>query len=75
MIDIVMPNNNEEEFIFIAKKLGYSGTCYLYNFYDYCNKKEFADDKIKIYAGILAYEKDINKIKSKLKGKNIFPIS
>ena len=39
MIDIVIPNNNEEEFIVIAEKLGYNGLCFLYDLNDYSIKK------------------------------------
>lgn len=64
MIDIVIPNNNEEELIAMAEKLGYTGLYFLYNFNDYLNnRKEFdKNNKIKIYTGILADSRNINKI-------------
>jgi len=65
MIDIVIPNKNEEEFILMAEKLGYSGLCFLYNFEDYINDKKFNKNKIKVYNGVLAGNKDMNKIKDK----------
>lgn len=75
MIDIVIPNNNEEEFIQMAEKLGYAGLCFLYDFNGYSNnKKEFknTNPKITIYTGILADNRNINKIKTKLKDEKIF---
>jgi len=35
MIDIVIPNNNEEEFIKMAEKLGYKELLFLYNFLNF----------------------------------------
>ena len=73
MMDIVVPDNNEEEFIAMAEKLGYKALCFLYNLNGYLNKqKNFEAKKIKIYAGILADSKNINKIKSKLNNNDIF---
>ncbi|MCH8874138.1 hypothetical protein IH824_15440 [candidate division KSB1 bacterium] len=65
MIDIVIPNNNEESFITIAENLGYNGICFLYDLNDYLGKKEkFENNKIKIYIGIIANDKDPNKIRN-----------
>src|SRR3989338_10317532 len=74
MIDITIPNNNEEEFITIAEKLGYRGLCFLYDFNSYSNKQEKSgkNEKIKIYTGVLADSKNIYKIKSKLKNERVF---
>jgi RNase P/RNase MRP subunit p30 len=74
MIDIVIPTNNEEEFIAMAEKLGYTGLCFLYNLDEYLNiKREFqTKHKIKTSLGILANGRDINKVKIRLKGKKIF---
>ena len=74
MIDITIPNNNEEEFITIAEKLGYRGLCFLYDFNSYSNKQEKSgkNEKIKIYTGVLADSKNIYKIKSKLKNEKVF---
>ena len=58
MIDIVIPHNNEEEFISIACKLGFKGICFLYNF---DNEKKFESDKIKVYTGIIADKGKINR--------------
>tara|TARA_Y100000310_G_scaffold2558_1_gene3286 strand:+ start:3428 stop:4030 length:603 start_codon:yes stop_codon:yes gene_type:complete len=74
MIDIVIPNNNEEEFITIAEKLGYGGICFLYDIEDYLNNKKKLQigHKLKISFGILANSRNINKIKVKLKGQKVF---
>ena len=70
MIDIVIPNNNEEEFIVIAEKLGYNGLCFLYDFNDYSSKKrKFESNKIKIHTGILANNKNLNKVKNVLENQ------
>ena len=67
-MDIVIPNNNEEEFIAIAHKLGYKTLHFLYNYDDYHSKKKnFADvPGIKIVNGILADSKKLKKIKNKM---------
>jgi len=81
MIDIVIPNNNEEEFITIADKLGYKDLVFLYSFDNYINIKNNTNKnkeikgknkKIKIHYGILAGQKNIQKINNKLKNKNDF---
>ena len=75
MIDFVMPNNNEDEFIAIAEKLGYKSIYFLYSLDDYLNKQkklEEIDNKIKIHRGILADKKTIYKIENNLKGKDVF---
>ena len=60
MIDIVIPNNNEEEFITIAEKLGIKELMFLYPYENYIklkdniNKKkeiEGKNKKIKIHYG------------------------
>jgi len=72
MIDIIIPNNNEKEFILLAEKLGYKTLCFLYNFDKYLEKKDFESKNIKITYGILADRNNINKINNKLKNKNDF---
>jgi RNase P/RNase MRP subunit p30 len=75
MMDIVIPNNNEEEFITMAEKLGYKALCFLYSFNDYFNKQknyEKKENKIKTYYGVLADYRNINKINGKLKNKKTF---
>ena len=74
MIDIAIPNKNEEEFAATAEKLGYKGLCFLYDFNNYTNKQEKfgKNKKIKIYTGVLADNKNINKVKSKLKNEKVF---
>jgi len=71
MIDIVIPNNNEKEFVSIAEKLDYKALCFLYNFDEYLEKKdiEIKNKKIKIQKGILADPENIDRIKNKLKDK------
>jgi RNase P/RNase MRP subunit p30 len=72
MIDFVVPNNNEEEFIVIADRLGYNGLYFLYNAEDYLNKQgKFSanSEKIRIHTGILADRKSIHKIQNKLLDK------
>ena len=75
MIDIVIPNNNEEEFIKIAEKLGYKELLFLYNFEEYSEKQQnnkTTSSKIKINYGILASERNIQKINNKFKNKSVF---
>ncbi len=83
MIDIVIPNNNEEEFITIAEKLGIKELMFLYPYENYIklkdniNKKkeiEGKNKKIKIHYGILADLKNIQKINNKLKNKKEFVV-
>jgi len=65
MIDIVIPNNNEKEFVLIAEKLGYKELYFLYSIDHYLNKKNIESKNIKISYGILADPKNIDKIKLK----------
>ena len=83
MIDIVIPNNNEEEFITIAEKLGIKELMFLYPYENYIklkdniNKKkeiEGKNKKIKIHYGILADLKNTQKINNKLKNKKEFVV-
>lgn len=70
-MDIVIPNNNEEEFIEMAEKLGYNALCFIYDVGDYLNQNnKIKHNTIKIHIGILADDKSINRIK--LKNKNTF---
>lgn len=72
-MDIVIPHNNEEEFIVMAEKLGYTDLCFLYSFNDYLSKQKKSEtNKIKIFEGVLADNKCIYKIKAKLKKDNVF---
>lgn len=74
-MDIVIPNNNEEEFILMASRLGYNALCFLNSFDDYlanAGKFEAAGKKIKICRGIIANIKDVDKIHAKLGGKKAF---
>ena len=73
MIDIVMPCNNEEEFIVIAEKLGYNAICFLYDIRGYQTKqKKIETKKIKLYTGILADSRSINKLRNKSKNEKVF---
>jgi len=67
MMDIVIPNDNEEEFIAIAHKLGYKTLYFLYDYDNYQSKKKnFADiPGMKIVKGTLADSKNLKKIKNK----------
>ena len=68
-----MPCNNEEEFIVIAEKLGYNAICFLYDTRGYQTKqKKFEAKKIKLYTGILADSRSINKLRNKSKNKKVF---
>ncbi len=62
MIDIVFPNGNEEEFIKIAKKIGYDSLCFAYPLKDFFQQKKKKYD-FKITYSILADDKTINKLK------------
>jgi len=67
MIDIIIPHNNEEEFIAIAEKLGYKGLYFLYNLNDYLDKRKklkLKNRKIKIYTGIIVDNRNIYKVKN-----------
>ena len=46
MIDIVIPNNNEEEFITIAEKLGIKELMFLYPYENYIKLKDNIKKKI-----------------------------
>jgi len=67
MIDMVIPHNNEEEFISIAEKLGYTGLFFLYNPNDYLDKHKklkIKNTKIKIHTGVMVDNRDIHKVKN-----------
>ena len=68
MNDIVIPDNNEEEFIAIARRLGCKNLYFLYDHGSYSNKKkDFADSAdIKIVNGILANSNKLKKIKNEM---------
>jgi len=75
MIDIVIPNNNEEEFITTAEKLGYEGLYFLYNINDYLDKQRklrIKNRKIKIHTGIMVDNREIHKFKNRLKNEKAF---
>lgn len=73
MMDIVIPDNNEEEFIAIARKLGYKTLCFLYNYDNYCKKKNFTDIMyIKTIKGIISDSKKLKKIKNKMEERTDF---
>ena len=70
-----MPQNNEEQLIAMAERLGYTALCFLYSPDEYINKPQKTKDfgeKIKICFGVLADSKNIGGIKGKLKGEKIF---
>lgn len=75
MIDIVVPNNNEEEFITIAEKLVYKGLFFLYNPNDYLDKHKklkIKNTKIKIHIGVMVDNREIHKVKNELKNEKDF---
>ncbi len=73
VFDIVVPSGNEQEFIEIGKRLGYSGVCFLYRLNDYFSAAPIsASEGIKAYKGIIAESSDTGKIKSRLKGEKAF---
>ena len=72
MIDVVMPNNNEKEFVRIAEKLGYKSLLFLYTFDNFINKKNFNNGTTKTYNGILANQKNIQKVNNKFRNKKVF---
>ena len=70
-IDIVFPNRNEKRFLEVAKKLGYNGICFVYEFKA---KQDFlkSEKKVKqlqkktnlqLYVGLLAKPKQVIKAK------------
>jgi len=75
LVDIVIPKNNEEDFLRIAGKLGYEGICFLYPLKNFREKKKVIEEmqkemqtkrnsenpQIKILTGILV---DAEKSKS-----------
>ena len=61
MIDIVFPQDNEAEFIKIAKKLDYNSLCFVYPFKDFKSEKIKSDLGIKY--GVLTDEKNLKKAK------------
>lgn len=74
MKDVVIPDNNEKEFIAIARKLGYKTLCFLYTYDDYQSKKKnFSDSAdIKIINGILADSNKLKKIKNEIESEGFF---
>lgn len=76
MIDIVIPSNNEAEFIEVATSLGYGGICFLYSLNKYLAIKEGFSIKssnvdFNIYTGVLANSEEIIKFKNKV-DKSVF---
>jgi RNase P/RNase MRP subunit p30 len=60
---IVFPKANEEEFIKIAEKLGYSSLIFVYDYSYYSNSPEIKS-KLNIEKGILCLPKEIKKAKN-----------
>ncbi len=70
-IDLVLPKNNEKEFIEIAERLSIDGLCFIYKFK---NKNDFLQNqekinnlqektKLKLFTGLIADSKNISKAK------------
>ena len=70
-IDLVLPKNNEKEFIEIAEKLKINGLCFVYFFKtkeDFLKKNEKIKKlqektKLRLFTGLIADSKNINKAK------------
>jgi RNase P/RNase MRP subunit p30 len=62
--DIVFPRGNEEEFIEIAEKLGYSAIIFAYGKTDKL-PESMPNSKLKIFTAIVCEEKEIQKAKNK----------
>ena len=73
-MDITIPNNNENEFVAMARKLGYKTIYFLYDLdrYSSTTKNFTGSSDIHIINGILADDKNIKKIKNNLEDKNVF---
>ncbi|MBI5392797.1 hypothetical protein HZA96_02915 [Candidatus Woesearchaeota archaeon] len=62
--DIIIPNNNEEQFIKIAEALGYKSLCFLCTIDNFQKRKSFQENtKLQIISAILATKKDFSKAK------------
>ncbi|MBS3137051.1 hypothetical protein J4232_01335 [Candidatus Woesearchaeota archaeon] len=62
--DIVIPNNNEEQFIKIAEALSYKSLCFLYSLENFVKKKSFQETtRLHIFSAIIASKKDFSKAK------------
>jgi len=70
-IDLILPKNNEKEFIEIAGRLSIDGICFIYNFK---NKNDFFQNqekinklqektKLKLFTGLIADSKNISNAK------------
>ena len=70
--DLVLPKDNEKEFIEIAERLGIEGVCFVYKFK---NKNDFLQNqekinhlqektKLRLFTGIIADSKNISKAKN-----------
>jgi len=70
-IDLVLPKNNEKEFIEIAERLKINGLCFVYSFKnkeDFLKKNEKMKNlqektEIKLFSGIIADSRNISKAK------------
>ncbi|MBN2458135.1 hypothetical protein JXB31_03335 [Candidatus Woesearchaeota archaeon] len=64
--DIVFPNNNEDELIAMAEKLGYRELCLTYSLEGYKNAGRYNPSaRIRIHHGIIASPKDVQKARNK----------
>lgn len=67
--DIIIPKNNEEEFINLAPKLGFKKIFFLYDFDKYCAEEKALekfntlkyDSDVSIEIGFIVHQKNINK--------------
>jgi len=56
--DIVFPNGNEDEFVSMALRLGYSSLYFVYGPKDF---KRFVSDKVKVFCGVIS-KQVVNKL-------------
>lgn len=54
MIDVVLPDENEEDFMKMAVRLGFSSLCFVY---DKPTKLKVKSDKLELFSGVLTKEK------------------
>ena len=72
MIDIAVPVGNEKELALTAKRLGYKELYFLYGFNDFSKAPAVDENGLETYKGLLLNAKDFGKLRSKIKGRNIF---
>jgi RNase P/RNase MRP subunit p30 len=77
MMDIIIPHGNEEEFMIIARKLGYSSLLFLYDLDSYAYNKaklNLNSKKFEVHMGFLSDFKVTRKKDKLFSGKRIFSV-